>query len=315
MKSVTFTCEVVTPMFLAGADGSTPELREPSIKGALRFWWRALHGCLPIDDIENPNCAVQKGLRTQEAEIFGRGGDKARRSCLIIKTTHPEWDKNFRAELLPHKKQGSTKAFNPKTPQSFQVNLSLTRLFEDFDINRLEALFVLTFALGGFGKRSRRGFGSVRIVKKNDVMFQMPCDLSAILEYVLKFNRDYRYDSQNDRILLVKPDLLNGKYQKVYPYIEEIRIGNDYNSGFELVERIGESSHAYQTNLNGCPSPRFASPTYVSTLKDKTDKTQYYPVITSLCLALPPGINDSEDERNNMNDFRNAILDKRLPLY
>jgi len=33
-------------MFLAGADGVTPELRAPSIKGAMRFWWRACNGHL-----------------------------------------------------------------------------------------------------------------------------------------------------------------------------------------------------------------------------------------------------------------------------
>lgn len=36
-KKIIFECEVVTPMFLAGADGKTPELRAPSIKGAIRF--------------------------------------------------------------------------------------------------------------------------------------------------------------------------------------------------------------------------------------------------------------------------------------
>jgi len=38
MKQITFECETVTPMFLAGADGKTPELRAPSIKEALRFY-------------------------------------------------------------------------------------------------------------------------------------------------------------------------------------------------------------------------------------------------------------------------------------
>ncbi|MFQ3675622.1 MAG: type III-B CRISPR module RAMP protein Cmr1 [Endomicrobiia bacterium] len=48
MKTVKFECEVITPMFLCGADGRTAELRPPSIKGLMRFWWRALKG---LEDI------------------------------------------------------------------------------------------------------------------------------------------------------------------------------------------------------------------------------------------------------------------------
>lgn len=36
------TYRVVTPMFCSGADPITAELRLPSFKGVLRFWWRAL---------------------------------------------------------------------------------------------------------------------------------------------------------------------------------------------------------------------------------------------------------------------------------
>ncbi len=43
MRSITFECETITPMFLACADGKTPELRPPSIKGLMRFWWRAMN--------------------------------------------------------------------------------------------------------------------------------------------------------------------------------------------------------------------------------------------------------------------------------
>ncbi|WP_201721812.1 type III-B CRISPR module RAMP protein Cmr1 [Desulfotomaculum copahuensis] len=39
---ITFECRVLTPMFIAGADGLTPEFRAPSLKGAMRFWWRAV---------------------------------------------------------------------------------------------------------------------------------------------------------------------------------------------------------------------------------------------------------------------------------
>ncbi len=30
MNTIKFECEIITPMFLAGADGKTPELRPPS---------------------------------------------------------------------------------------------------------------------------------------------------------------------------------------------------------------------------------------------------------------------------------------------
>ncbi|HID77150.1 MAG TPA: type III-B CRISPR module RAMP protein Cmr1, partial [Planctomycetaceae bacterium] len=36
------TYRIVTPMFCAGADEQRAELRLPSFKGALRFWWRSL---------------------------------------------------------------------------------------------------------------------------------------------------------------------------------------------------------------------------------------------------------------------------------
>ncbi len=42
MKTIEASFEIVTPMFISGAD-DVADLRPPSIKGALRFWWRALH--------------------------------------------------------------------------------------------------------------------------------------------------------------------------------------------------------------------------------------------------------------------------------
>ena len=41
MKSLEVRFKVVTPCFLGGHDHHA-ELRLPSIRGALRFWWRAI---------------------------------------------------------------------------------------------------------------------------------------------------------------------------------------------------------------------------------------------------------------------------------
>lgn len=88
MKTITFECETITPMFLSGADGKTPELRPPSIKGALRFWWRAINANLV--EYKNGKWDYSK-LKKKEVEIFGgsykdeNGKEVSKRSNVIIK--------------------------------------------------------------------------------------------------------------------------------------------------------------------------------------------------------------------------------------
>ena len=74
MDKLIFECETITPMFISGADGKTPELRPPSIKAALRFWWRAMNGHLTLSK-----------LREQESKIFGGSGEKEGKSKFNIK--------------------------------------------------------------------------------------------------------------------------------------------------------------------------------------------------------------------------------------
>ena len=42
MEVMQFRLQVVTPLFLSGADQAKAELRPPTIRGALRFWFRAM---------------------------------------------------------------------------------------------------------------------------------------------------------------------------------------------------------------------------------------------------------------------------------
>ena len=47
MPSETFKLKVLTPMFMGGADSDgEPELRAASIRGAMRFWFRAIAGAV-----------------------------------------------------------------------------------------------------------------------------------------------------------------------------------------------------------------------------------------------------------------------------
>ncbi|MCP4402916.1 MAG: type III-B CRISPR module RAMP protein Cmr1 [bacterium] len=74
MYKVPFDLETVTPLFMAGADGRTPELRTPSFKGMLRFWWRAMRA---DDNIQH--------LAEQEAKLFGGTGKDQGRSKMVLR--------------------------------------------------------------------------------------------------------------------------------------------------------------------------------------------------------------------------------------
>jgi len=84
MKPITFDLLTVTPMFMAGADGEHFELRPPSLKGDLRFWWRAYYWgkqtySPTIDEI-----------RTEEGNIFGTTDNGGRKSGFALQIHHPQ---------------------------------------------------------------------------------------------------------------------------------------------------------------------------------------------------------------------------------
>jgi CRISPR-associated protein Cmr1 len=176
MQSITFECEVITPMFLAGADGITPELRPPSIKGALRFWWRALNGHLPLHE-----------LKEREDEIFG-GTDG--RSKVILNVNYS--DPNMNNENVPKFNYIKNYKLNKKGIQYFNVvfyhhskeregiaagvKFSLTLKSKNkVDLIEVANIFWIMSVLGGLGTRCRRGngaFGINKILRKSkDILY------------------------------------------------------------------------------------------------------------------------------------------------
>jgi CRISPR-associated protein Cmr1 len=152
---VELTLETVTPLFLGGAN-QQPELRPASIRGALRFWLRAaLGGVIGDSDL--------KRLAELEARVFG---ETERGSAVIVRLSQSGFTL-VREPLLPHetvqKKAGITSAVPIDT--GFDLILSLR---PHADVNALEMATwsaLLWVTLGGIGRRSRRGAGSLRIKK------------------------------------------------------------------------------------------------------------------------------------------------------
>lgn len=160
MQSLTFRLQVVTPLFLSGADQQVVEPRPPSIRGALRFWFRAMMG------------GVMGGrwdeVRKLESLIWGDTKQASRVRIRVrgdIKIDHTERLKLkpgahylLYSPFLP-KEKGSKEKQRPKfiAPGS-EIDLSLTS--EDgrvLDIT-VASLWLMVW-LGALGMRSRRGAG------------------------------------------------------------------------------------------------------------------------------------------------------------
>jgi CRISPR-associated protein Cmr1 len=172
METITFTCETITPMFLSGADGTTPELRPPSIKGALRFWWRAMNGHLGLED-----------LKKQEDELFG--GNEGRSKVLIrVREIEPNKTKigeDYKLECYNGKFpkpefEGVAYLYYSTFMQSdkkrayfkkikFEVELCSNDIKS---IKQVAYIFWLCSNFGGIGSRSRRCAGNICILSVKD---------------------------------------------------------------------------------------------------------------------------------------------------
>jgi CRISPR-associated protein Cmr1 len=272
MESITFECRLITDYFSSGADGITPELRPSSIKGALRFWWRALNGHLTLAE-----------LKRQEDRIFGGGGENATKSKVIVRCTHPNWTQE---KLNMYERPGKSIPQNgvpARTTPVFQVTLSLTGAqIEVFGLIELKTLFELVCILGGLGKRSRRGRGCINITRTKEdgsewTNYESPHNIEGVGKKIAGISKWFE----------VKNNAISFEYKgttEPYPLIQKIQIGRP-DAG--VLRKIDQTSHLllakhstkYEATL-GHTNRRFASPIYTSVMVNQNQ--QLIPVITTL---------------------------------
>jgi CRISPR-associated protein Cmr1 len=150
MPNLKIVLEIVTPIFLSGADNRTPELRPPSFRGAMRYWLRALVGAGVGSDLDE--------LRCKEEAVFGSTGVG---SPIVILTSPQNLSVQERL-VVPHSRGFRSKAW----VEGGSFDLTLTPRPGQLKLpDRAEAALLLMLTLGGIGKRSRRGFGSLQATK------------------------------------------------------------------------------------------------------------------------------------------------------
>jgi CRISPR-associated protein Cmr1 len=222
MDRLTVTLKTVTPMFLGGAEpDKIAELRAPSIKGALRFWYRAMYGNLSIEE-----------LRRKEAELFGSADKDVGQSKLHVTVNGRIADDCLSFENLPrhsvrvrntsvdaniltylcyaiydNKTKKLTRPYvKPDTELSFQLRWG-TQLKEDDRNNIMTALNLLQ-SFGGLGARNRNGFGSFTIIK-NPSVSALNCSHSTDLlrPYIKNGMADYTALSNKTKLFKTKEPL------------------------------------------------------------------------------------------------------------
>lgn len=182
VKTIEASFEIVTPMFISGEDDKA-DLRPPSIKGALRFWWRALHWGQCLQEKGNEPQALEL-LYKREAELFGAAVKDKKYGqgvfAIKLKDTQVEgvekhWpkDRTDSAAYIGYGIDKPSKTLSHQEgikPQNFSIELIL-RKCTDIQQQQLKDSLLAWGLFGGLGARARRAFGSVALIKMDGVSY------------------------------------------------------------------------------------------------------------------------------------------------
>ncbi len=172
MPKIEFTVRTVSPMFLNGATSGTPDiLRAPSVRGQLRYWFRAIKGASIRDT---------RRLFDEEARVFGT---TEQGSPVTIRMWAQKAPTPQKLPMLPHRlipgigdkgNRSDAEAYAENTAFTIQL---VTRPGMQFERDLLKALTTWQL-IGGLGKRSRRTFGALQHTKwesSQDAIFPKAC--------------------------------------------------------------------------------------------------------------------------------------------
>lgn len=183
MVTIEAEYRAVTPVFCSGADRNRPELRAPSFKGVLRFWWRALAWSRLGGDLRK--------IQREEERVFGGPGtghsgvvlqvavDESSRLRVAKKGQVLEaTDGRVVGDGARYLGYGLMEAFasnkkNTKSgqllracylaPFSFTVRLQCRDKVAEAEVDELARALRAIGLFGGLGARTRRGYGSVML--------------------------------------------------------------------------------------------------------------------------------------------------------
>jgi CRISPR-associated protein Cmr1 len=305
MKTITFSCETITPMFLSGADGSTPELRPPSIKGALRFWWRAMNGHLATTESGGIT-----NLLKEDEELFGgvNNGGKSKVSVRVFDLEN-ENDLIDGNEIKNYCERNDTKGLaylfyilvnNQQKDKygfrnlKFKISLSSKNID---DLHQAVASFWILVNLGGLGSRARRGAGGIKVInplKGNEYLLDI--ESKTIIYFIQKEGEkviDFYSNNYKRCIKILNKPNANENHSKdidLYSTLttNEVYISNDPFKSWNLaLEDIGSKMREVRLTYEAYDN----------------DKFTLYDIPLKAAFGLPIKIRDTKPSERNPKGF------------
>lgn len=224
MQKSTFICKTVTPMLSRSMYSKTGnswrfELRPQSIKGVMRFWFRALVPCVIdpnwLDGSKKPFAA----LHYLEGLMFGSQEKKSPFSLTVsygddieesVNTLVESSDRFFRNALFgTYELKGDNPSFSYMMPdQSFTIRIRYSSSILPVQKTVTDSLMSLISNYSGFGAKARDGFGSFAISKAKGVEEDSVGEqYSTSKSLLLKMIRELDPDERKFRLVNEEPNL------------------------------------------------------------------------------------------------------------
>lgn len=259
MEKLILPLEIVTPLFLGGAD-QQPELRPASMRGALRYWFRALVG----GGLENMRGHLEE-LRVRESAVFGDTGAASAVTVRLTGTAPVMQDFNLDKNKAHgrggrgHGESGhdylyySTKLgandrvpFAPRAAEP-SVRLILSSRSPALLRQAGAAAWLLT-RLGGLGTRSRRCAGSLQAGAHSGALLDLP-DFAVMAGSVEGLRDELAGGLRRVRALhgtVAKPPL---EYDVLHPSLCRVWVASHGEAGHTwkgAVERTGAAMQHFR---------------------------------------------------------------------
>ena len=257
----TFKCKTVTPLLNYGATYKEILPRTASLKGMIRYWWRVIK---PL--ISNKSFLTAEKLLQEEIKLFGGINEKNDTAIKSPVKVSIDRIKKFKEKFYSN--DGLIKSLITRNPYFYGTfNVTLNGKIGDYKTRQQsvtkriispeqwdEILFSthVSLLLGGLGKRSRRGFGSIEIInnEKKDI---------NVRDYILSFFKYYKskFPELNYTHEEILTDDMDYKYKKFdlicfnrkgrtnHSFLKAIWIGpQEYTQNNKLIELLTKINHA-----------------------------------------------------------------------